>query len=283
MQPPNIPSLAIVATPIGNLKDLSFRASQVLQSVDYVLCEDTRRARKLKTHLGFGASLVSFHEHNERSRIPKILALMKNGKRFALISDAGTPVLSDPGFLLVQRMNEEGLPLTFIPGPSAVIAALVLSGLPSQPFTFLGFPPAQKNTRRNFLLDLTKIRNQTIVLFESPDRILGLLREIGEMLGDRDCAVCRELTKMHEEVLRGKISELLAALSGRKLQGEFTVVIGPGLVTEGVGMTDAMVTERFHQLEKEGYSRKDALKKLIKESGRSRNHLYRLLMKDHES
>ena len=283
MEHSDIPSLAIVATPIGNLKDLSFRAQEVLQSVDYVLCEDTRRARKLKTHLGFEASLVSFHEHNERSRIPKIIAFMKNGKKFALISDAGTPVLSDPGLLLVQRMNEEHLTLTFIPGPSAVIAALVLSGLPPQPFTFLGFPPVQENARKNFLEGLTEIKNQTLVLFESPDRILGLLRELGEMLGDRDCAVCRELTKLHEEVLRGKISALLGVLSARKLQGEFTVVIGPGERVESIGMTDQMVIERFHQLEKEGYSRKDALKKVVKESGRSRNDLYRLLMKDHES
>jgi 16S rRNA (cytidine1402-2'-O)-methyltransferase len=283
MQAPDTPSLAIVATPIGNLKDLSFRAQEVLQRVDYVLCEDTRRARKLKTYLGFEASLVSFHEHNERSRIPKIIAFMKNGKKFALITDAGTPVLSDPGLLLVQRMNQERLTLTFIPGPSAVIAALVLSGLPPQPFTFVGFPPVQENPRKNFLEGLSQIKNQTFVLFESPDRILGLLRELGEQMGDRDCAVCRELTKLHEEVLRGKISELLGTLSARKLQGEFTVVVGPGKGLESVGMTDQMVMERFHQLEKEGYSRKDALKKVVKESGRSRNDLYRLLMKDHES
>jgi 16S rRNA (cytidine1402-2'-O)-methyltransferase len=283
MQQPDIPSLAIVATPIGNLKDLSFRAQEVLQSVDYVLCEDTRRGRKLKTHLGFEASLVSFHEHNERSRIPKVIAFMKNGKKFALISDAGSPVLSDPGLLLVQRMNEEGLRLTFIPGPSAVIAALVLSGLPSQPFTFLGFPPVQESQRKNFMESLSQMKHHTVVLFESPDRILGLLRELGEHLGDRDCAICRELTKMHEEVLHGKISELLAIFSARKLLGEFTVVVGPGQGIESIRMTDGMVRERFHQLEKEGYSRKDALKKVVKESGRSRNDLYRLLMKDHES
>jgi 16S rRNA (cytidine1402-2'-O)-methyltransferase len=283
MQAPDIPSLAIVATPIGNLKDLSFRAQEALRAVHYVLCEDTRRARKLKTYLGFEASLVSFHEHNERSRIPKIIAFMKNGKKFALISDAGTPVVSDPGLLLVQRMNEEGLTFTFIPGPSAVIAALVLSGLPPQPFTFLGFPPVQESPRKNFLQSLSQIKNHTFVLFESPDRILGLLRELGEQLGDRDCAVCRELTKLHEEVLHGKISTLLGVLSARKLQGEFTVVVGPGKGVESVGMTDQMVTERFHQLEKEGYNRKDALKKVVKESGRSRNDLYRLLMKDHES
>ncbi len=283
MQPPDIPSLAIVATPIGNLKDISFRAREVLKAVDYVLCEDTRRARKLKTHLEFDASLVSFHEHNERNRIPRIIALMKNGKRFALISDAGSPVLSDPGFLLVQSMKEASLPVTFIPGPSAVIAALVLSGLPPQPFTFLGFPPIQENRRKSFLESLSQLTNHTLVLFESPDRVLGLLRQLGENLGDRDCAVCRELTKLHEEVIRGKISELLAALSARKLQGEFTLVIGPGQAMESIGMTDGDIRERFHQLEKEGYSRKDALKKLIKESGRPRNDLYRLLMKDHES
>lgn len=273
------PSLAIIATPIGNLKDLSTRARETLQSVDFVLCEDTRRARKLKTHAGFTAPLISFHEHNERTRIKKILTFMEGGKKFALISDAGSPLLSDPGLMLIRAMIERDLQLTYIPGPSAVTTALVVSGLPPQPFSFVGFLPSQQSRRIETLQKLLRIPDHTIVLFESPDRVLGLLREIGETLGNRKAAVCRELTKLHEEVLRGDISSLLAELSGRKLQGEFTLVIAPGETLESVTMTDELLHQRFQRLMKDGYNKKEALKKLIKESGRSRNELYALLMK----
>ena len=277
-----LPALSIVATPIGNLKDLSIRAHETFQSVDYVLCEDTRRARKLKTHIGFDTPLVSFHEHNERNRIPKIIALMKNGKKFALISDAGTPVLSDPGFLLIQEMINEEMKFTVIPGPNAALTALIFSGLPAQPFSFIGFLPVQVNRRSARLEKLQALHDHTLIFFESPDRVLGLLRELGEHLGDRDAAVCRELTKMHEEVLRGKISTLLSELASRTLQGEFTVVVGPGKDLEAAGMTSEDIQRRFEQLQIEGYSRKDALKKLMKESGRSRNELYSLLMKQQQ-
>jgi len=275
-----LPSLIIIPTPIGNLKDLSLRAQESLQAVDYVLCEDTRRARKLKNRIGFHAPLVSFHEHNEKKRIPKILTLMKEGKRFALTSDAGTPVVSDPGLLLLRKMKEENLLFTMIPGPSAVMTALVLSGLPAQPFSFFGFLPVQELRRKEIVEKLSRIPDHTVVLFESPDRVLGLLRELGEKLGDREAAVCRELTKLHEEVLRGTLSSLMAELSPRKLQGEFTIVIAPGESLDKVTMTDEVIRQRFAQLvEKESYTRKDALKKVAKESGRSRNDLYRLLIK----
>ena len=274
-------SLFVVATPIGNLQDLSPRAQEILRSVNYVLAEDTRRARKLKSRFGFGAPLVSLHEHNEKTRIPKIIARMKNGESFALISDAGTPLLSDPGFLLVRKMIEEGLSITHIPGANAPITALILSGLPPHPFLFYGFLPAGESHRSDIFRDLAA-RRETLVFFESPDRVLGLLREIGTHLGDRNAAVCRELTKLHEEVQRGKISTLLSELSTRKLQGEYTVVIGPPDQTnEPVSMSEDTLRARFDQLQKEGYSRKDALKKLSKESGRSRNELYDLLLKDH--
>ena len=278
-----IAKLYIVSTPIGNLKDLSPRAQEALQSVDYILSEDTRRARKLKSRFSLKAPLISLHEHNEKTRIPKILAFMKNGKSFALISDAGTPLLSDPGFFLVRSMIQEGLPLTHIPGPNAVITSLVLSGLPAHPFAFYGFLPPQENRRKEILKELAKAR-LTMVFFESPDRILGFMREVGEEMGDRDAAVCREMTKLHEEVLRGKISSLLSMLSSRKLQGEFTIVVGPPVESsDAVGMTEDMIQSRYRQLQNEGYTRKEALKKLTKESGRSRNDLYRFLLGDRES
>lgn len=260
------------------MKDISLRALEVLRKVDYILCEDTRRARKLKTHYSIPAKLVSFHEHNERSRTPRVVRLMQEGKSFALISDAGTPLISDPGSALIQKLVEAGLSFTYIPGPNAVIAALVLSGFPVEPFSFQGFLPVKKAAREELLRALAHLASHTIVLFESPERVFSLIREIGEFLGDRPVAVCRELTKVHEEVMRGNVSELLPQLANRELVGEFTIVIAPG-PTEQAVLRDEAVVARFEQLQKEGRSRKEALSKLARESGRSRNDLYRLLFK----
>lgn len=269
-------SLAIVSTPIGNLKDITLRAIEILQSVDYILCEDTRRAARLKHHFQLKPKLISFHDHNERGRIPQILRRMRDGKTFALISDAGMPLISDPGYLLVREVIAAGLPLTCIPGPSAVMAALTLSGFPLQNFAFFGFLPAQASARSEKLQQIASTPTLTAVLFESPDRIVGLLREIGEVLGNRGVALCREITKLHEEVLRGTVSELLEQASTRTLKGEFTVVIAPGEEPK-LEMSDELLIARARQLESEGLSRKDLLKRLSKESGRSRNEIYRLL------
>ena len=203
---------------------------------------------------------------------------MEQGKTFALISDAGSPLVSDPGGLLVQEMIARGIPFTSVPGPSAVITALVLSGLPTEPFSFLGFLPSSETQRRAVLERIARLTGYTIVLFESPQRVLGLLREIGEILGNRKISVCRELTKMHEEVLRGTVGQLLPQLSSRKLQGEFSVVIAPGEAAP-IEMTEEDVRARFSQLVNEGLNKKEALKRLAKESGRSRNELYDLLMR----
>ena len=203
---------------------------------------------------------------------------MEKGKTFALISDAGTPLISDPGSLLVKEMIRQDFPFTFVPGPSALIAALILSGFPSDDFLFRGFLPTASEKRKIAIANLVAFPEQTIVLFESPQRIVGLLRELGEILGDREIAVCRELTKLHEEVLRGTIAHLLPQLANRKLQGEFTLVIGPGEAPR-IEMSDDSIRNRFQQLQQEGFSRKDALKRLSRESGRSKNELYELLMK----
>lgn len=203
---------------------------------------------------------------------------MQEGKSFALISDAGTPLISDPGTTLIQKVIEAGLPFTYIPGANAVIAALVLSGFRAETFSFHGFLPVKKGPREESLRALTSLTSETLVLFESPERVFSLVREIGEFLGDRPVAVCRELTKVHEEVLRGTVSQLLPQLADRELIGEFTIVIGPGQ-TEQVILSDEAIVTRFEQLQKEGRSRKEALSKLARESGRSRNELYRLLFK----
>jgi len=202
---------------------------------------------------------------------------MNQGRTFALISDAGAPLISDPGLALTRKMREAGIPFTCIPGPSAVIDALILSGLPAQPFTFIGFLPTAVSDRKRAITRLKNWGDHTLVLFESPQRILGLLREIGEELGDREVAVCREMTKVHEEVLSGRISDVLPKVAARTLRGEFTIVLAGG-EAPSVAMDEHTIRTRFAQLQTEGLSRKEALKKLAKETGRSKNDLYRMLM-----
>jgi 16S rRNA (cytidine1402-2'-O)-methyltransferase len=275
-QPERAIKLFLVSTPIGNLGDFSARALEVLQSADYILCEDTRRAQKLLTRFNFKSRLVSFHEYNERQRLPKIIALMKKGKVFALVSDAGAPLISDPGYALVQTLIQEDIAFTSIPGPSAVMTALLLSGFPLQQFTFAGFLPLKPGARTKALQKLAELKEHTLVLFESPERIHGLVREISEVLGNRNLALCREMTKIHEEVLRGTASELLKKLADKKWTGECTVVIAPG-EEEPVEISDETIQIRFDELVRQGLSRKDAIQKLTRETGRSRNDLYDLV------
>jgi 16S rRNA (cytidine1402-2'-O)-methyltransferase len=219
-------TLLVVATPIGNLDDLSPRARAAFESADLVACEDTRHTGRLLAHLGIKKPLVSLHEHNERQRLPRLLAELGEGKTIALASDAGTPLLSDPGFVLVREAAAAGARIEPIPGASAPIAALVVSGLPPYPFTFAGFPPPKTGKRRSFYKGWADL-GHTLVVFESPHRLLASLADALAELGDRPAAVARELTKLHEEVLRGTLSSLLAELEARPaLKGEFVVVIG---------------------------------------------------------
>jgi 16S rRNA (cytidine1402-2'-O)-methyltransferase len=218
--------LIIVATPIGNLDDVSTRAAQALSEADLVACEDTRRTGRLLTHLGLRRPLVSLHEHNERQRLPRLIAALRDGQRIVLASDAGTPLLSDPGFVLVREAIQEGIEIDAIPGPSAVIDALVLSGLPPHPFTFAGFPPPRSGKRQRFYQRFESI-DHTLVFFESPHRLLASLADLQAVLGSRPVAICRELTKLHQEILRGALEEVTHTLSERTaLKGEFTLVVG---------------------------------------------------------
>ena len=218
--------LLVVSTPIGNLEDLSERARQALLAADLVACEDTRRTGRLLAHLDAKRPLVSLHQHNERARLPRLKAELEAGSTVALVSDAGTPLLSDPGYLLVRAAIEIGATVEPIPGASACLAALVASGLPPQPFTFAGFPPPKGGRRRAFYARLAGL-DHTLVVYESPHRLLASLADAIESLGDRPAAVARELTKLHEEVLRGRLSELAESLTARpSLKGEFVVVIG---------------------------------------------------------
>jgi 16S rRNA (cytidine1402-2'-O)-methyltransferase len=220
--------LSIVSTPLGNLDDVSPRARQAFERADLVACEDTRRTGRLLAHLGIKKKLISLHEHNERKRLPGLLERIEEGAHVALASDAGTPLLSDPGFVLTREAIARGIRVEPIAGPSAVLAALVVSGLPPLPFTFAGFAPPKSGKRRKFYARLAAL-DHTIVLFESPHRLLASLEDAEAELGDRPAAAARELTKMHEEVVRGRLSEIRAVFDARPaIKGELTLVIsGP--------------------------------------------------------
>lgn len=216
----------MVATPIGNLDDLSPRARAAFERADLVACEDTRRTGQLLAHLGIKRPLLSLHEHNERGRIAGLLERLAAGRTIALASDAGTPLVSDPGFVLVREAAAAGFAIEPIPGPSALLAALVVSALPPCPFTFAGFPPPRAGKRRSFYRALAALPH-TLIFFESPHRLLASLEDAEAELGDRPAAVVRELTKIYEEVRRGRLSELRAELSARPaLKGEFVLVVG---------------------------------------------------------
>jgi 16S rRNA (cytidine1402-2'-O)-methyltransferase len=218
--------LLVVSTPIGNLDDLTPRARAAFESADVVACEDTRHTGLLLHHLGIKKPLVSLHEHNERQRLPRLLADLAEGKTVALASDAGTPLLSDPGFLLVREAAARGIRIEPLPGPSALLAALVASGLPPYPFAFAGFPPPKSGKRRTFFRTWAAFPH-TLIFYESPHRLLASLDDALAELGDRPAAIGRELTKLHEEVLRGSLSVLREELGKRaSLKGELVVVLG---------------------------------------------------------
>jgi 16S rRNA (cytidine1402-2'-O)-methyltransferase len=216
--------LVLVSTPIGNLGDLSDRAREALGRADVVACEDTRRTRALLTHIGVrGARLVSFFEANEAKRTPELLALLRDGRDVALVSNAGMPALSDPGYRLVAACADEEIEVDVIPGPSAPVSALIVSGLPTDRFVFEGFLPRRPGRRRK-AIEALRAEGRTIVLFESPMRLGATLGELAEVLGGRRAAVVRELTKKHQEVLRGTLPEL-AERVGERVKGEVTVVV----------------------------------------------------------
>jgi len=216
--------LYIVSTPIGNLDDITLRALKTLSHVDLIAAEDTRRTRKLLSHFDIHTPLVSYFEHNELKKLDKLLSHMKRGKEIALVSDAGTPGISDPGYRLVQQTVERGIPVIPIPGPSAVIAALSISGLPTDSFTFAGFLPKKGGKRRKLLEKLGDL-DGTSILYESPHRLMRTLEDLLKVCGDRQIVITRELTKAFEETIRGSIREVINTLEGRRIKGEVTIVL----------------------------------------------------------
>ena len=225
--------LYVVPTPIGNLEDITLRALEVLRSVDVVACEDTRTSGKLLNHFGITTPRVSYHDHNERTRAPDLISRMKGGSRVALISDAGTPGISDPGFYLVRECHRNDIAVVVLPGASAVLPALVASGLPSDRFAFEGFLPPKKG-RTSRLQNIAR-EPRTVVLYESPHRILKTLKQLEDVCGpDRPVSVARELTKQYEEVLRGTLASVRDILADRERQrGEFVIVLGGAPGTAG--------------------------------------------------
>jgi 16S rRNA (cytidine1402-2'-O)-methyltransferase len=217
-------TLYIVSTPIGNMEDITLRALRILKEVDLIAAEDTRRTGLLLKHFGIQAPLTSYFEGTELKKREFILAKLNEGKNVALVSDAGTPGVSDPGFRLIQLAIENHLPIIPIPGSSAVITALSVSGLPTDAFLFKGFLPHKSKKRRDLLRELENVR-ETLILYESPHRILETLSDILEILGDREIVLTRELTKVYEEIIRGKVSEILNQVGDRTLKGEITLVI----------------------------------------------------------
>ncbi|MBI2464442.1 16S rRNA (cytidine(1402)-2'-O)-methyltransferase [Candidatus Peregrinibacteria bacterium] len=216
--------LYVVATPIGNLEDITLRALRILKEVDCIVAEDTRHSGIFLKKYGIDKPLLSFHAHSNHPKVEKIIDILKNGKNVALISDAGTPGISDPGFVLIRAALDVGIPISPIPGPSAFLAALSVSGLPTDKFLYLGFLPRKKG-RHTLLLELQN-EKRTIVFYESPHRILRTLEELESMLGDRCVAIAREITKLYEEIFRGSLSEAKQHFSQKNIKGEFVIVLG---------------------------------------------------------
>jgi 16S rRNA (cytidine1402-2'-O)-methyltransferase len=269
---PLAPGLHIVATPIGNLKDISFRALATLAAADAVLAEDTRTSKTLLAHYGIATPLLPYHEHNAAQMRPKILEKLRQGGRLALISDAGTPLVSDPGYKLVAELVAEGLPVTGIPGPSAVLAALVLAGLPTDRFFFEGFLPPKAAARKARLTELAAIPG-TLVFFESPRRLAEMLSDAAAVLGARSGAVARELTKYYETVRRGALPELAAHYAeAEEARGEIVVVIGPPDAAAAAAQGDTLDEALRAALAK--VSLKEAVAQVAAASGQPRRVVY---------
>jgi len=271
--------LYLVATPIGNLEDITLRALRILKEVDQIACEDTRHTQKLLNHYGIQKPLISYHEHNELTRAPELVLAMEQGAQIALVSDAGVPLVSDPGYRLVTLSLRHHLPVVPIPGPSALLAALSASGLPNDEFLFAGFLPARSGERRR-ALERLRIEDRTIIFYEAPHRIEETLTEALEILGDRPACLAREVTKLHEEFRRDSLSGLLASLAGKPARGEITLLVGPVPVEERSAQRDSAqsLADRVDELRYQAkLDRKEALKLAAKERGITKRAAYQEL------
>ena len=271
-------TLYLVATPIGNLADITHRALQVLKDVKLIACEDTRHTNKLLNHYGISTKTISYHEHNEQQRAAQLIEQLKEGSDIAIVSDAGTPSISDPGFRLVRAAIENDIAVVPVPGPSALIAALIAAGLPTDEFFFAGFLPARPNARRTRLKELQSVPG-TLIFYEAPHRLAATLGDAFEILGEREAVVARELTKLHEEIKRGRLSELAADYANRKndIRGEIVVLIDRNVIG-AMSKQETSIATLVDQFEHEGLDHRAALKKAARELGLSRAEAYRQLI-----
>jgi 16S rRNA (cytidine1402-2'-O)-methyltransferase len=263
--------LYLVATPIGNLGDITLRALQILAGVDVIACEDTRITRRLTERYNISAQLKQYHEHNAEAARPKILEALAAGGSIALVSDAGTPLISDPGYKLVREVCAAGHAVYALPGPSSVLAALSVAALPTDRFFFEGFLPSRSAARRSRLTELARI-DATLVMFESGNRVQDTLAELAEIMGTREAAICRELTKLHEEISRAKLDELAREADTLETRGEFVLVIAPPAADADVLTADALDNLLREQLA--SHSVKDAVAHAVALSGRPRREVY---------
>ncbi len=272
-------TLYVVATPIGNLEDITLRALRILKEVDLISCEDTRHTAKLLQHYGISTPRQSYHEHNERQKTPRLLAMLREGKTIALVSDAGTPLVSDPGYRLVTECRKESIQVVAVPGASAVVAALSASGLATDTWLFAGYPPARAAARREWLGELAPIQ-ATLVFYEAPHRLLPSLKDMVSILGPRRACLARELTKLHEEWVTGTLSDILDTMANRsRIQGEITVMVERSTAAaSGSSHPESIVAHLEQVMAATSLSQKDALKEVARERGIPRREVYRQLL-----
>lgn len=271
-------ALYLVSTPIGNLEDITLRAISVMKSVDLIACEDTRHTRRLLDHFGINKPTVSYHEHNEQARAGELVQQMVGGKSIAIVTDAGTPGISDPAYRIVTAAIENGIKVVPVPGAVALIAGLTASGLPTDSFLFVGFLPNKKMARQTRLEEL-KPERMTLVFYEAPHRIRETLADALEILGDRQASLARELTKLHEQFIRGKLSEVMAHFDSHEPRGEMTLVIAGNDKDNLTAVETGSINEQIQRLMNDlNLSRNEALKLAAKSRGLSKREAYQLML-----
>lgn len=263
-------TLYIVSTPIGNLEDITLRALRILKEVDVVAAEDTRHSSRLLNHYGISKPLISYWGEKEKVRAEEVLRKLHDGLSVALISDAGTPGISDPGGVLIERAVNEGIGVVSVPGPSALVAALSVAGLPIKEFTFVGFLPPRESQRRKTLRELG-IEKRTLVFYEAPHRIIETLEDMAEIFGERKAAVVKEITKIHEEALRGTLAGIIGMIHNKTIAGEYVIIV-EGKRREDVSFEDAL--DEVRSLMKKGKGRKEAVRAVSEQYGLSKKELY---------
>ena len=271
--------LYLVATPIGNLEDISLRALRILKEADLIACEDTRHSGRLLSHYGIDRPTASYHEHNESDRVPEFLSILQSGRSIAVITDAGTPGISDPSFRIVTAAIANGIEVIPIPGPAALIAGVIASGLPTNAFFFGGFLPPKQKARKERLEELRGL-NSTLIFYEAPHRLRETLLDLEDVLGDRKAAAARELTKLHEQFVRGTISELKRYFDSTEPRGEFVLIVDGRTDVEVLDSSAPASVQLASLIEQTGLERSEAIKRLAEMKGLTRKELYRKLLEE---